>query len=878
MNKLQAVREAATRKVEHLVKEAKKINRLSKQCDEHYSGLKGRPFSASELARLMGMDYERFSHLLPYRYFDKSDQLFINESSLGFACELAPLSGANEEIINNLAELLKNKISSDVCVEIMMVGNSLVGPILDENFRRQHETDPIFHSLDKSQYLYMKSSSINGFPNKRGLDVGLKNYRLFMFLSKKSGYDQSRADYLCDLRQEILTELKNSSMPGIPLGVEGFLDLLKVIINADHTNISPPHSRIDQYKEMHEQIVDPNLNVRVYPTYLETKVAEEGKKQHVVSLSLKSLPEETALWRQADNFANIFKVNNSIPCPFVIRVGFKVLPQEKSKMRALRKTTDLERKANSPYAKWIPGTTQAYMDWKRIRDDLSSDEVKLCEMHYNVSIWTTPDKRKEHTSKVINAFRVNGMDLYPIQYQQLQTFLSLMPFMLEGGMWDDLRVLGRTNTLTSFNLVNMLPLVADYKGSSGGAGVIAPTFRQQITAIDIFDPSLDNYNSCITATSGSGKSVLSQSIISSVLADGGKVWVIDLGQSYKKFCETLGGSYLDASNLQLNPFSGVTNIADSAESIRDLLAVMASPNEGLGDVQKAYLLDAVHYAFDKKSADANMDDVIDYLMHIEQSNSKDSRIKDIAILLKKYSLTQNAKDSLSARIFNRSSQLDSKEPSQERFTVLELGELENQPDLLKAVLFALILNIEKNMYHSDQTRKKLCVIDEAWRLLSGSNKTAASFIEKGFRTARKHRGSFMTITQSIKDFYQSAEAQAAWSCAENKIIMRQNEKAFKDFLTEQPDYFSAFEERMIQNFRSSSENGFSEFLVQQGSVSSFHRLFLDPFSRVMYSSRAEEHQAVKTLVEEGYSIAQAIYQVALSLYGEEMDLIEGQGV
>ena len=181
------------------------------------------------------------------------------------------------------------------------------------------------------------------------------------------------------------------------------------------------------------------------------------------------------------------------------------------------------------------------------------------------------------------------------------------------------------------------------------------------------------------------------------------------------------------------------------------------------------------------------------------------------------------------------------------------------------------------MYHGDQNRKKLCVIDEAWRLLSGSNKTAAAFIEKGFRTARKHRGAFMTITQRLKDFYASSEAQAAWSCAENKIILRQNEKAFKDFLTEQPDYFSDYEQALIQRFRGSAENGFSEFMLQQGNVTSFHRLFLDPLARVMYSSRAEEHQAINDLVAGGMPVAEAIEHLARQLYGEEMHAIEQAG-
>ena len=41
----------------------------------------------------------------------------------------------------------------------------------------------------------------------------------------------------------------------------------------------------------------------------------------------------------------------------------------------------------------------------------------------------------------------------------------------------------------------------------------------------------------------------------------------------------------------------------------------------------------------------------------------------------------------------------------------------------------------------------------------------------------------------------------------------------------------------------------------------------------MFSSRAEDHQAVHNLVEQGVPIAEAIRQVAQALYGDEMQRI-----
>ena len=96
-------------------------------------------------------------------------------------------------------------------------------------------------------------------------------------------------------------------------------------------------------------------------------------------------------------------------------------------------------------------------------------------------------------------------------------------------------------------------------------------------------------------------------------------------------------------------------------------------------------------------------------------------------------------------------------------------------------------------------------------------------------------------------------------------------------MADQPDYFSEYERQLIQNFKPSAVSGFSEFMVQQGAVSSFHRLFLDPFSRVMYSSRAEEHDAVKQYVSQGMGVAQSVQRVADDLYGSELQQITRVG-
>lgn len=209
--------------------------------------------------------------------------------------------------------------------------------------------------------------------------------------------------------------------------------------------------------------------------------------------------------------------------------------------------------------------------------------------------------------------------------------------------------------------------------------------------------------------------------------------------------------------------------------------------------------------------------------------------------------------------------------------VLELGGLQDKPALLAAVMFSLIIYIEDKMYRTDRSLKKVCAIDEGWKLLNFKNEKVGAFIETGYRTVRRHTGSFITISQNIKDFDAddaSSAAKAAWGNSAFKVVLKQDTMEFKQYNQNRPNQFSELERMVISKFGDAKLQWFSSFMLRINDSSSFHRLFVDPLSRAMFSSKGEDFEFLQMRRAEGVDIHDAVYELACRNFPTEMEVLE----
>ena len=856
----------------HFTESVKQTWQLISDAMDNVRASKKEKLSSDDYSRLMGLDFHRFSHLLPYRYYDSEYDIFINNHTLGLGLEIAPLISADLELTKGISNIITKKIDHTLTAQVILVGSKRVGHLLAQESAPSVAEDALLNKLQQDQLHFLQTAAKGFLPNKRGYKLGLRDYRAFLFLSKKERYNTIKAVELNQLALEIMSDLDSIGISNQRLDLVSFLSLITELTTLDNEDIDPIITPYDKLKNINEQVVDRRLELSVKPNRLICQIGE-AKPVEVVSLSLMKLPKEMALWAQGESIRSMTNAALGINCPFIMSLSFKSENPDLSKTKALQKIRHFDKRANSSIRVLTPGVGKAAQDWTFVNQGLQSGETKLCNVFFNCTLLTTKSERVRDVSLASSAFAAIGMDVSLVRYQQLQSYLASLPFVLAEGMWQDLQVLGRLHRMTTWNATNFLPLVGDYKGIQAGQGTMLPSFRGQVSWFDPFSQAIDDSNIAVCATPGSGKSVFTQAMIMSVLSQGGKVWVIDVGGSYRNLCHSLGGTYLDVSTLQLNPFSLITDIDEGLELITQLYAVLISPNDGLSDFQLAHLRDAIKLAFAKRQQETQVDDVLAELEAEVESDPTERRIKDLIVQLKQYSV-KHAPNALGTRIFNSPSALASDDPRKERFIVLEMDSLREQPLLKKCVLLALINNINQQMYIIGKDRKKMCILDEAWEIFTSGNKDAVEFINKGYRQSRKHHGSFVTIVQEIDIFFDQEAANAVWANSSNTIVMRQKPDRLAQFRKKHPNVIDDYCASIMGKFTPSKSSGYSEFLLQQGSAKTFHRLFLAPTFRILSSTKPEDKALLQELKSQGLTLEDAIETAARMLYPNEYSVSE----
>jgi len=481
-----------------------------------------------------------------------------------------------------------------------------------------------------------------------------------------------------------------------------------------------------------------------------------------------------------------------------------------------------------------------------------------------VVLYNTPEQVKSETEYVANLWRKAGFRCSPERYISLPVFLAGLPLMYDPASDPPGRGLQRANTMSAFNAATLLHVQGDWQGSAPNrGGPLLVSRRGQLACVDLFDTS-SNYNFVVVAQSGSGKSFLANELAVDILSRNGVVRIFDVGRSYKRFATENNGAILEFTPdnpRSLNPFSGITNHSELFElmpMLKSLIRQMAYPlsDDESMETQFNWEYQAIEQAI-TSAWELNRD--VTGLEHVYHwmAQQSDTRYQDLAFQLHSFAIGRYA------AWFNGKRQVELNND----LIIVELEDLEVDPDLQAVVLTLMIHQITKDMYLSDPDRKrpKMLLVDEAWRLLG--DKQSGGFIAKAFRTVRKYRGTAGAITQSFADFAASAAARAALENAAWQFVLKQKSESI-DFAVNQK-WITNDEQlvKMLKSVNSDSSAGFSEVFIKGENGQGVYRFVTDRHSYWLYTTNPGDLAKIAQVREQkGYSLIDAVDYLARQDY------------
>ena len=418
-------------------------------------------------------------------------------------------------------------------------------------------------------------------------------------------------------------------------------------------------------------------------------------------ISLKTSPELTV----SGQLAQILK----LPFHYTLVFTFHVPPQssEMTKLQQRRKMTHSMALTSGNHASDLESETKLTSTEELIRELLSTGQrIYTAQLNIILKAPASEDGSKiinRQVREVLAKFRslqgAEGLEESVGSWKVLKGNLVAAPIRLE-----------RAKKMKTNNLVDFLPVY----GSRTGDAEPVILFRNRLNGLvsfNSFDSSLPNYNALVTGSSGAGKSFLNNCILLQELAKGIRVFIIDIGGSYRKLTQAVGGQYFEINlndQVKLNPFHIQNPTCEPGNlKIKSLLAiiecmVVENHKDRLSKLDRALLEKAIIelYKLHRTKAEIpTLSDLAKYLSAFEEDS-----MRNIAKMLFLWT---------GERPYGRLLDGQSGIKSDMNVCTFDLKGLSAHPDL-QSVMILILTDFILSQVELDKRYSKRIILDEAW--------------------------------------------------------------------------------------------------------------------------------------------------------------------
>lgn len=865
--------------------------------------------------------YDRMADWLPWVVYDKETGLFWIEGKkpgsyegVGFCIEVAPQTGASETMANVLAGLTRLAAPAGTGLQVTLLGSprieglvqcaidAVVTPEQAEQFQREgrkgtatvEQAEAMLSMAERlANHLY-KGSTSELFPS---FNYRFKDYRIVLSViwpTTNPKSERVRDDVLA-MREQVTSALDQFYLFDRHWGPNDLLEFVSLLLNPHRMYQRDwPVREYDDSKELRHQILDNDNAIDISESQITFSASpDKGDAIAMRALSVKTYPMQAGLNDMLQLLGSPMNDRAQYTGPFVITAGFSFLDYDAEKNRVQLRSARAQQNAESPMARYMPQLVDVAADWKMLQEAYDGG-LGSVKMYHQVLVYGRPDAIDEAEQSAKAIWREAGFELQRDRFVQVQGLLGGLPMTFGPLLQRDMGMSQRLSTKTSYNAANLLPLLAEWKGTGPRQGQKQPTpqfllggRRGQLMMIDIFANPSGNSNCCVVGKSRSGKSFALNSMVLSTMASGGRVWIFDIGGSYTKLCSRLGGqtmTFSTDSKISLNPFSIVTDLEEDIDMLKGVIARMIKPTEAMTDYEMSQLdlhirsvfLDAqLEYGSPESKRlypwptiedlamslinnceqggpnplgqDAEWREKVRAMTAEERRQICDPRIADLGRSLMPYTA-----DGSYGRWFVGPANVN----FDSNFILLEMDHLSSKPELRAVVLMLLMYLIAQSMYLGRRDLPKLCLLDEAWDLMRTG--ATSKFIEGLYRKVAKVGGAVATATQSVDDYYGSETAEAALKNADWMLLLQQKEESIEQIARSGKLVLDDTTKRTLRSVRRVG-NQYSEIYIKATDYPpTVGRLFADPYTLLLSSTSPIEVQALEDLQAQGLTVDASI--------------------
>lgn len=782
--------------------------------------------------------FHKISEIFPYESYDDKYQLFFNDSSVGFVLEAPPLVGSSEEMQKEINGLFQHVLPEESSLQVILYADPHIGSLLSA--WQIERLGSVMEDIAKKRVDFLNQFAFNS-PHD---PYHLRNFRCFICYSEKDpGDNPVLIERINQVKLRIKTTLE---MLGLPVNVWKASDLINTlsgIINMDFDSTRHYVKRWDMMQRISEQIASADKNLLMDKNALMLN----SKKVHIRTYHVAQAPLHWSLHAMGQLIGDESRDVAQIPCPFIIHYAFYIPPQDKPKSKVLRKEPLVASQAASPLKNYVPSIRREAEELNFVKEEIAKGK-RIVRTHFSVILFAREEALPNAEQILFNLYHSKMWQLESNRFFHLPVFLSSMPM-----MWGEDRIKmllhhKRLKTTLSTESANLLPLQGEWKGTKT-PGVILGGRRGQLMTWHPFDNDSGNYNTVVVGRSGSGKSVFMQEMMTTNLGLGGRVFVLDVGRSFEKTCFLLEGQFLEFKTktpICINPFSSISiddfEVAqDSLAMLKPILMLMAAPTKGVDDMEAALLEQAMLETWKAYQNETTITLIADYL-----SKHKEKKAQDLATMLFPYT-----DKGIYGRFFNGPATVNLENP----MVVVELEELKERKDLQAVIIQMCIINITNRMFLGDRQTPFEIFIDEAWDLLRGAQ--SGVFIETLARRMRKYYGALIVGTQTINDFFTSFAAKAAFDNSDWMCLLSQKPESIEQLKKLGQISLTPQMESQLKSLKT-KHGKYAEVMVYGPKGYAVGKLLLDPYSQLLYSTKADDYSKVKALRDQGISLDHAL--------------------